>query len=211
MSTDAQRSTSAAPAPILILTGPSGAGKTTVGRLVAATFDLSVHIQADHFMSFVASGWVEPQLADAAHQNHVLGGAVAAAALQFATGGYAVVLDGHIFPEGLDGLAQHSASRGVTAHYAVLRPDLATCLTRAQQRRRGDPEDLESFTRLYARFADLGDHEANVIDATGPPDEVAAAVLAAFSTGRLEVTPSPAGVDASGLRWRATADRPAAG
>jgi hypothetical protein len=124
---------------------PGGRGdaadeETTVGRLVAATFGLSAHIQTDHFMSFVASGWVEPHLADAAHQNHVLGGAVAAAALQFATGGYMVVVDGHIFPEGLDGLAHHSVRRGVTLHYAVLRPDLATCLTRVRQRRQGDPE-----------------------------------------------------------------------
>jgi thymidylate kinase len=192
-----QRSTSAAPAPILVVTGPSGAGKTTVGRLVAATFERSAHIQTDHFMTFVASGWVEPQLADAAHQNHVLGGAVTAAALQFATGGYTVVLDGHIFPEGLDGLAHHSARRGVTLHYAILRPDLATCLTRVQQRRQGDPEDLESFTRLHARFADLGDHEANVIDTTGPPDEVAARVLAAFSTRHLEVITPPDSVDAT--------------
>lgn len=189
MSADDQRSASDAPAPILVVTGPSGAGKTTVGRLVAATFERSAHVQTDLFMSFVASGWVEPHLAEAVHQNHVLGGAVAAAALQFATGGYTIVVDGHIFPEGLDGLAHHSARRGVTLHYAVLRPDLATCLTRVQQRRHGDPEDLESFTRLHARFADLGDHEANVIDATRPPDEVAAAMVAAFSTRRLEVTP----------------------
>lgn len=198
VSADGQRSTSDAPAPILVVTGPSGAGKTTVGRLVAAAFDLSVHIQTDDVMSFVANGWVEPQLADAAHQNHVLGGAVAAAALQFATGGYMVVLDGHIFPDGLDGLAHHSARRGVALHYTVLRPDLATCLTRVQQRRQGDPEDLESFTRLHARFAALGDHEANVIDATGPPDEVAAAIVTAFSTRRLEVIMPPDGVDGQG-------------
>jgi predicted kinase len=204
VSADDQRSPSGAPAPILVVTGPSGAGKTTVGRLVAATFDLSAHIQTDHFMSFLASGWVEPHLADAAHQNHVLGGAVAAAALQFATGGYAVVLDGHIFPEGLDGLAHHSARRGVTLHYAVLRPDLATCLTRVQQRRPGDPEDRASFTRLHARFADLGDHEANVIDATGPPDDVAARVLAAFSTRHLEVTKPPGGIDAIDATGTAT-------
>lgn len=160
-------------APILVVTGPSGAGKTTVGRLVAAAFDLSAHIQADAFMPFVENGWVEPWLPESAHQNHVLGGAVAAAAMEFAEGGYAVVLDGHWFPEGLDGLAQWCTRRNVALHYAVLRPDLTTCLARVTQRRPGDPDDPEAAARLHARFADLGDHEANVIDVSGAPEDVA--------------------------------------
>jgi predicted kinase len=187
-----------APAPILIVSGPSGAGKTTVGRLLAATFDLSVHIRVDDFMPFVVNGWVEPWLADSAHQNRVLGGAVAAAALQFAEGGYTVVLDGHIFPDGLDGLTVWSDRRSVPLHYAVLRPDLATCLTRVRQRRPGDPDDLESFARLHARFADLGDREANVVHSTGTPEEVAAAVLADFTSGRLRVVMPPLGLDGQG-------------
>ena len=36
----------------------------------------------------------------------MLGGAVAAAALQFAAGGYSVVVDGHIFPEARDEFAR---------------------------------------------------------------------------------------------------------
>jgi len=58
------------------------------------------------------------------------------------------------------------------------RPDLATCLARASQRRPGDPEDVESFARLHARFADLDVYEANAVETTGTPEEVAAAVLA---------------------------------
>lgn len=172
-------------APILVVTGPSGAGKTTVGRMVAATFELSVHIQSDDFVQFVVKGWVDPSLPASAGQNHVLGGAIAAAAMQFAEGGYAVVLDGHWLPDGLEGLTQMCVRRGVPLHYAVLRPDLATCLARVGQRRPGDPEHPEAFARLHARFADLGDHEPSVIDAGGSPDDVAAALLAAFAAGQL--------------------------
>jgi hypothetical protein len=184
-----------APAPILIVSGPSGAGKTTVGRLLAANFDLSVHIRVDDFTPFVVNGWVEPWLPESAHQSYVLGGAVAAAALQFAEGGYTVVLDGHIFPDGLDGLTVWSERRSVPLHYAVLRPDFATCLTRVRQRRPGDPDDVESFARLYARFADLGDREANVVGATGTPKEVAAEILAAFTSEHLRVVAPPLGLD----------------
>ncbi len=177
-----------APAPILIVTGPSGAGKTTVGRLLAAAFDPSAHIQADTFLPFIVNRWVDPLVPESAHQNHVLGGAIAAAALEFADGGYTVVLDGHMFPDGLDGLTRWSARRAVPLHYAVLRPDLATCLTRVAQRRPGDPDDLETFARMHALFDDLGDREAHVVEAIGTPAEVAAAALAAFASGELRVS-----------------------
>jgi len=108
-------------APIVVVSGPSGAGKTTVARLVAAAFELSVHIRTDDFTPFVVNGRVDPWLPASAHQSDVLGGAVAAAGMQFAEGGYTVVLDGHWFTEGLDGLAQMGTRRGVPVHYAVLR------------------------------------------------------------------------------------------
>ena len=50
----------------------------------AASYDLSGHIGTDHFTPFVVKGWVEPWLPEAAQQNRVLGGAFAAAGLQFA-------------------------------------------------------------------------------------------------------------------------------
>jgi predicted kinase len=171
-------------APIVVVTGPSGAGKTTVGRLVATAFDPSVHIQMDDFTPFVVNGWVEPSSPEAAHQNHVLGGAVAVAAMNFAYGGYTVVLDGHVFPEGLDRLAQECSRRGLPLHYAVLRTDLATCVGRVTQRHPGDA-DPESLARQHSRFFDLGDHEAKVIDASGTPEAVAAALLSALAARRL--------------------------
>jgi energy-coupling factor transporter ATP-binding protein EcfA2 len=121
-------------APILVISGPSGAGKTTIGRMLAGVFDLSVHIRADDFMPLVVNGWIDPSLPDAEHQNHVMGGAIAAAAIQFAVGGYIVVFDGTLFPEGLEGMAQMCRRRAVAVHYAVLRPDLETCRARAAQR-----------------------------------------------------------------------------
>ena len=176
----------AAPAPILVVSGPSGAGKTTTGRLVAAACSPGVHIRMDEFMSFIVSGLIDPWRPEAAHQNEVLGGAAATAALHYATGGYTVVFDGHVFPHVLDGLAEACSGRGVPLHYAVLRADLDECMARAGQRSPGEPSDPEEFARLHARFADLGDTEAHVVDSSASPDEVAAALLAAFTSGRLE-------------------------
>jgi predicted kinase len=191
------------PEPILVITGPSGAGKTTVGRLVATAFDPSVHIRVDDFLTpFFVNGWIDPRRPESTQQSHVLGGATAAAALALAAGGYTTVFDGHLFPEGLAGLAQMCESHRVPLHYAVLRPDLATCVSRASQRATSPDfqpqavfadfdisrsEDLQSFAQFHARFADLGEHEGKVIDASAAPERVAQAVLAAFDSGELRV------------------------
>ena len=184
-------------APILAVSGPSGAGKTTVGRIVASTFELSVHLQIDAFMPFVVNGWIDPWLPEAAEQNHVLGGAAASAAMQFAAGGYLVILDGNLFPDGVDGFGQACRSRRIALHYVVLRPDLATCLGRASSRVAsglvGRPEYANvGGPRLiadqYARFADLGRYENHVVHVAGPPKEVANTVISAFKGGALAVT-----------------------
>jgi len=171
--------------PILLVSGPSGVGKTTVAPLVAATFDLGVHVRAESFWAFVVSGWVDPSKPESAHQNHVLGGVVAAAAIQFAVGGYSVVVDGTFFPDGADGMAQMCARREVPLHYAVLRADLATCLTRVAQRQGHEPVDPSAFAALHARFADLGEDEASVIDALQAPDDIAVELRSALAAGRL--------------------------
>jgi thymidylate kinase len=172
-------------APIVIVTGPSGAGKTTVGRLVAGAFDRSVHLGMDDFIRFVVNGWADPSLPESAHQNRVLGGAVAIAAMHFAEDAYTVVVDGCVFPDAVEEFAAACSLRGVPLHYAVLRTDLATCIARVARRRSADADDRESLARVHRRFADLGDHEDNVIDASGPPDQVAAALLTELAAGRL--------------------------
>jgi len=175
-------------APILVVTGPSGAGKTTVSMLVAERFDPSVHLRTDDFLHFVANGWIDPLAAESAHQNHVLGGAFTAAAIQFAIGGYTVVLDGHIFPDGVDGIAQMGARQAVAVHYVVLRPALGICLERAAAPGSGDGRfrlDVDSLAEQHGRFSDLARHEGNVIDTTASPEDVADEILQAFSAGRL--------------------------
>lgn len=108
-----------------------------------------------------------------------------AAAMQFADGGYTVVVDGHVFSNSLEELARACLHREVPLHYAVLRCDLGTCLERATNGSIGEPPNPGRFAELHAKFDELGEHERNVVEASGTSDDVAGAVLAAFHSGRL--------------------------
>ena len=107
--------------------------------------------------------------------------------MQLTDGGYTVVVDGTVFPEPLAELAPACAERDVALHDAVLRCDAVTCFDRAVGRGDGEQADAQLLADLHARFDDLGEYERHVVDASGAPDVVAAALLAAFRSGALAV------------------------
>ena len=124
---------------------------------------------------------------EGARRYETVGAAAAAAAAQFALGGYTVFLDSPMFPDGAEGVAQICGRRDVRVHYAVLRAGVDTCLERSWRRDLSDPPDVQEFRSLHAKFVDLGHCEAHAVDASGPAQQVASAVLSAFRDGRLAV------------------------
>ena len=137
--------------PVIVVSGLSGVGKSTVSRLVAGAFDRSVHLQADDVMASVVRGWIDPNLPTAAPQHEAIGAALAVSAMSFAEHGYATVVDGHVFPEGVDGLATACAARGVACHYVVLTADVDTCWARARHRGPGRwPFERAPVVSLFA-------------------------------------------------------------
>lgn len=178
-----------APAPIVVVAGPAGVGKSTVSHLVAVAFESSVHVRSDDLLASIVQGWVDPSLPQAEHQNEAVGGALAVTALGFAGHGYTTLVDGTLFPEGVAGLGEACRRRDLPLHYVVLSADLATCWSRAVDREAGRwPLEREPFEALHARYARAGVPERHVVDATAAPDDVAAAVLAGIGVGRFLVT-----------------------
>lgn len=163
---------------LIVLTGPPGAGKTTVARLVAESIPLSVHLRADDFWSFITRGWVPPWEPHSQRQNETVIAAVGAAAQAYAAGGYTVIVDGIVGPWFLDDFCA-AIDVSLPVHYVVLRPSREVTLSRATARGRDALVDEAPVRHMYEQFTvRMGDLAAHVVDSSEQIPEATAALIA---------------------------------
>jgi predicted ABC-type ATPase len=155
---------------LLVITGPPGAGKSTVAEALADSFEPSVLVAGDEFFGFLRRGAIEPWLPESEHQNTVATTAAAFAAGAFADGGYITIFDGILGPWFLETFAR--ATGLPSLDYAVLLPSKDRCVARVATRQEhgftDEPATRHMHEQFATRFGDL-DRKHLIID---PPDVV---------------------------------------
>lgn len=169
---------------VLVVTGPPGAGKSTVAALLVARFEPSALVAGDTFFGFLRRGAVSPWLPEAHEQNELVTRAAAACTGALADGDLMVVYDGVVGPWLLPVFA--AASGRASLQYVVILPPLDLCLERVATRRDHGFTDLEAARHMYAQFARAGVAATHLIESgAGSPQEVAESVLQRSAEGLL--------------------------
>lgn len=167
-----------------MVTGPPGAGKSTVSALLASGFPASALVAGDEFFAFIKQGFVSPWLTEAHEQNRVVTQAAAAASGQLAQGDFTVVYDGVVGPWFV---AEFVAACGVPrVHYVILMPPEAVAIDRVRTRQGHGFTDLDAARHMYRNFRDAEVDSRHVVAThPGDPQTVAQLVRQHMEAGRL--------------------------
>lgn len=169
-----------------MLTGPPGAGKSTVAELVVDSFDPSMLVSGDSFFHFLRRGAVAPWLPESAAQNDAITAATGAATGRLAAGPSTIVFDGIVGPWYLPMFFEHTGLTSLS--YAVLLPPVEQCVAGVLGRTGHGFADEDATRQMHAEFASATIDPRHVFaNPSGQAEATAAAILAAHERGLLRV------------------------
>jgi energy-coupling factor transporter ATP-binding protein EcfA2 len=166
---------------LLVVTGPPGAGKSTVARVVAGRFDPSALIEGDAFFAFLDQGAIPPWLPESNAQNDVVTRAAAAATGQYALGGLATVYEGVVGPWFLPTFLEATGLDSL--HYAVLFPTVDVCLERVATRSGHGFSDEPATRKMHAEFERAAIAPRHLLRGAGDAEATATELLERLRAG----------------------------
>jgi predicted ABC-type ATPase len=169
---------------LIVVSGPPGAGKSTVARLLAERAEPSVLVEGDAFFGFLAAGRIEPWLSGSHPQNTVVTEAAASAAGRFATGSYFTVYDGVVGPWFLPTFLK--ASGLSEFNYVLLLPSVERCVRQVDERVGHGFIDEPATRQMHREFSSATIATRHVIsEPMGPVEETVERIQAAAQRGEL--------------------------
>ncbi len=171
---------------LLVITGPPGAGKSTVAAAVVDRFEPSALVSGDSFFGLLRRGYIPPWLPESAEQNRTVTEVAARAAGSLCAAGYAVVYDGVVGPWMLPTfIAATEVSR---VHYVVLLPTEDECVHRVEHRTGHGFVDIPATRHMHKQFADASIDERHVIHDSHDSDATARIIIDSMTRGLLAIS-----------------------
>jgi adenylate kinase family enzyme len=139
---------------ICIITGPAGAGKTTVSDRLAKLFDKSARINVDEMRSMIKSGYVRPypHTSEAKKQIKLANKATCQLAKNFVSNGFNVFIDDVVLANSLK--AYCKSFEAYSVHMFLLLPKKEVVIKRDTGRRK-DQIIGERAIELHDKFSKI--------------------------------------------------------
>lgn len=170
-------------AQILILTGPPGAGKSSVAQALADRYDRVAHIDVDTLRGFITpTGYIAPDKPGWERQRALATRNACTLAQNFMAERFAVIIDDVVTSRAeLDLYIEGLTPVGVPVHFVRLLPSREACQTRNRERRTGRM-GAGRIEVVYDQFEAAGEMPGSVIDSSSLSIEATADRLQALTT-----------------------------